>query len=215
MELDEMKLAWRTLDHRLNQQQALSLQLLRDSRLDKLRRGLRPLVWGQSLQILIGLVFAVWAVTFWLRHLHVLHLLVCGLVMQGFGLLMIVSAARVLELIRRLNYAAPVTVIQHQLADLRAWRVRIEAPVNVGVGCFIWIPALVMSLATHGIDVWNAGMAWWAVSSALVGLGATALVVWLMRRFGFGHKLEAHAEGNSVQKAQAGLDEIARFERES
>ncbi len=49
MELDEMKQAWQALDHRLEQQHALSLQLFRDGRLDTLRRGLRPLVWGQAM----------------------------------------------------------------------------------------------------------------------------------------------------------------------
>lgn len=39
MELDEMKLAWKALDRRLDQQNALSLQLFRDGRMDKLQQG--------------------------------------------------------------------------------------------------------------------------------------------------------------------------------
>ena len=62
MELDDFKQAWKTLDHRLERQAAIDLQLLRDARVDRARRGLRPLAWGQALQMVIGalgmLVFA-------------------------------------------------------------------------------------------------------------------------------------------------------------
>jgi hypothetical protein len=40
------------------------------------------------------------------------------------------------------------------------------------------------------------------------------VVVWVMRRMGHGRKLEDLSAGRSVLKAQAELDEIARFERE-
>lgn len=214
MELDEMKVEWQALGAKLEQQRTLNLQLIRNHGLDKLRRGLRPLVWGQSLQLLIGAGLATWAVTFWVPHRQTLHLLICGLLMQGFGLLMIMSAARVLELVRRIDHGAPVTAIQHQLAQLRKWRVSIEAPINVVAGSFIWIPAAVMAFAAHGIDPWMPGLAWWAVLSGVAGLGVAGMAIWLAGRLGYARKLEDHAAGSSVLAAQAALDEIARFERE-
>lgn len=214
MELDEMKQAWQALGAKLEQQRTLNLQLIRNQGLDKLRRGLRPLVWGQSLQLLIGVALATWAVTFWLSHRQVLHLLICGLLMQGFGLLMIMSAARVLELVRRIDHGAPVTVIQHQLAELRKWRVSVEAPINALVGSFIWIPAIVMSLAAHGLDPWSPGLGPWAVLSGVASLGVVAMALWLARRLGYGRKLENHAAGSSVLAAKDALDEIARFGKE-
>lgn len=214
MELDEIRQAWRDLDRQLAEQRSLNARLFRESRLDKLQRGLRPLVWGQSLQIVVGTALAIWAVSFWVPHRGTFHLLVSGLLMQGLGLLMIISGARVLELVRRIDYGAAVATIQHQLADLRRWRVRVESPVNAIVGSFIWIPALIMSLAAHGLDPWGRGMLLWAVSSALVGMGGVAVAVWLARRHGFGPRLEAHAAGSSVQRALQALREIEQFERE-
>ncbi len=214
MELDEMKLAWQVLDRRLEQQHALNLQLFRDGKLDKLRRGLRPLVWGQGIQMAIGVLLVGVAVAFWTTRLHVTHLLVCGLLVQAYGLLLIVFAARVLYLIQRIDHAAPVLLIQRQLADLRAWRVRVEAPMNAVLGCFIWIPVTWMNLAWYGIDLWSRWFMLWAVASGLVGLAGVMLVWWLMRRAGMARKIEDNAAGRSVQKAQAMLDEIARFERE-
>ena len=214
MELDEMKLAWQELGAKLEEQRTLNLQLIRNHGLDKLRRGLRPLVWGQSLQLLIGVALATWAVIFWLSHRQMLHLLVCGLLMQGFGLLMILSSARVLELVRRIDHGAPVTEIQHQLAELRKWRVSVEGPTDALVGSFIWIPAAVMTLATSGFDPWGPGFGQWAVLSGVASLGVVAMSLWLALRLGYGRKLRNHAARSSVLAAKQALDEIARFERE-
>lgn len=214
MELDEMKLAWQTLGAQLERQQTMNGQLFRDIRLDKLRRGLRPLVWGQLLQMLAGVLFVVWAVAFWSTHWQTTHLLVCGLLVQLCGVLFIAMAGRVLYLIQRIDYAAPVLDIQRRLADLRAWRVRVEAPFNVVLGSFIWIPVLWMNLAWYGVDLWSPGFLVWAIGSGLVGVAACALVVWGLRRIGWSRRLEDHAAGTSVQKAEAALAEIARFVQE-
>jgi hypothetical protein len=214
MELDDMKLAWAGLDQRLDKQYALNFQLLRDGKLDKARRGLRPLVWGQAIQLTIGVLITFWAGAFWATRWHVTHLLICGLLVHLYGILLIVFAARVLYLIQRLDYAAPVVVIQRQLADLRSWRVRVEAPVYGVLGCFIWIPVMWMSFAWYGIDLWSPGFMLWAIASSLVGLAAVVLVVWLMRRAGMARKIEDNSAGRSLQKAEAMLADIARFEQE-
>ncbi|HET7610794.1 MAG TPA: hypothetical protein VFK29_03295 [Rhodanobacteraceae bacterium] len=68
----------------------------------------------------------------------------------------ILSAARVLELVRRIDHGAPVTVVQHQLANLRKWRVSVEAPIDALGGSFVWIFATVMAMASYGFDPWSA-----------------------------------------------------------
>ena len=214
MELDEMKLAWQALDHRLEKQHALSLQLFRDGRLEKLRRGLRPLVWGQAIQLLIGLLLIVWAVTFWSTHREPMHLAFCASLVLFYGLVLIIFAVRNLYLIHRVDYAAPVMVIQRQLAELRAWRVRVEAPVNAILGCFVWIPVTWMNLEWYGIDLWSRSFFYWSISSSFVGVVVVVAVVWLMRRAGMAKQIEDNAAGRGLQKAEAVLDEIARFEQE-
>jgi hypothetical protein len=214
MELDEMKLAWQALGQQLEKQQVLSVQLFRDSRLDRMRRGLWPLVWGQLLQLAIGVLFAVAAAVFWVGHRDVVHLVVCGLLVHAYGVLLIVFAARVLWLVQRIDHAAPVVAIQRQIAELRAWRVHVEAPVNVALGCFVWVPVLWMNLAWYGVDLWSLGFMSWAISSSLAGLAACVLVVWLMRKAGMTRRMEDSAAGRSVQRAEAALQEVARFERE-
>ncbi len=217
MELDDFKQAWQGLDSRLERQETLQLGMFRDGKLDKARRGLRPLAWGQALQLAVGVIFAVWGGSFWVDHRQVPHLLICGLLVHLCGLLFILSAARNLYLVQRIDYAAPVLEIQRRLADLRGWRLRVEAPANAVIACFIWVPVLWMSLAEHGFDLWvydRAGFLIWSLSSSVVGLAMVVLAVWLMRRMGHARALEDSAVGHSVRKAEAALDEIARFEQE-
>lgn len=215
MELDDFKQAWQGLDRRLERQRALNAQLFVESRLDKLRHGLRPLVWGQVAQIALGLLVAVLAGAFWVARLHVLHLLVCGVLLHLYGLLLIGFAARNLYLIQGIDPGAPVLAIQRRLAELRAWRVRIEGPVNAVAGCFVWILVLWANLAWYGVDLWAGGRSIpWMLLSAGAGLAGVGAVFWVMRRTGHGRKLEDHATGRSVQKAEAMLAEIERFQRE-
>lgn len=214
MELDEMKLAWQTLGAKLEQQHTLTLQLFHESRLDKLRHGLRPLLWGQSLQLMIGIALAVCGAVLWATHLQRIDVLVCGLVAHAYGVLLIIFAARNLYLLNRVDYSAPVLDIQRRIARLRAFRVRVEAPVNAVVCCFLWIPVVWANLALYGINLWSPGFVRWGLASGFAGLLSIAVVVWAMRRMGYARKIEDHSAGRSVQRAQAALDEITRFERE-
>jgi len=216
VELDDFKQAWQELDRRFERQDALQFGIFRDGKLDKARRGLRPLVWGQAIQGALGMVFAFWGGSFWVGHLHVRHLLICGLLVHVCGLLFIISAARNLYLIRQIDYAAPVLEIQRRLADLRGWRTSVEAPANAIIACFIWIPVLWMNLAEYGFDLWTYRTTFllWSLSSGFIGLAVVMLTAWLARRLGHARAIENRAAGRSVQKAEAMLDEIARFEQE-
>src|SRR5690242_7279186 len=123
-----MKLAWQTLGRQLERQNALNLQLLRQGRADRLRRHLRPLVRGQSRQIVLGIVLMLWGISFWSTHTEVWQAMACGIVMQAFGTLALIFPARLLSMQQGIDYAAPVLEIQRRLVEMRAWRVKVEAP---------------------------------------------------------------------------------------
>lgn len=216
MELDEMKLAWQQLNQRLDQQQALNLRLYREGRLDKLRHGLRPLVWGQSIQLAFGVLFMLIGTAYWTSHLDVLHRIVLGVMVQSFGIVMVAFAGRILYLVLAIDYTAPVLDIQRRLAQLRAWRVRIEAPVFALIGSFVWIPLLLMEIHWEiGVDVWARwpGFVGWLMICGWISLALALLVVLLARWTGRMRWITDNAAGKAVRKAEAVLDEIARFER--
>ena len=78
MELDDMKQAWQQLNQRLDRQQALNLRLYREGRLDKLRHGLRPLIWGQAIQLAFGVLFMLLGTAYWTSHMDAVHRIVLG-----------------------------------------------------------------------------------------------------------------------------------------
>lgn len=222
MELDEMKLAWKTLDRRLAQQQALNVQLYRDGRMDHVRRRLRPLAWGWMVQIPLGIALMLWGISFWSTHMGDVPSMACGIAMQLFGTLAVIVPARSLSMLQGIDYAAPVLQIQRRIADLRAWRVKVEGPIFAVLGSVIWIPAALM-LAQYegdrvGVNLWTSlrpGMVSWLVLSVIVPLAAMGLACLVLRRMGRLQWLANRLAGAAVQRAEAELEAVMRFEREN
>ena len=216
MELDDMKLAWQMLDHRLEQQHALNVHIFRDSRLDKMRRGLRPLVWGQALQMVIGVLGLLVLAPIWIAHRHDPAVLIAGVVIHVYCVGLIVFGAVVQERIARLDYAAPVLVIQRQLLKLR----RIYA---VGGALVVGLPwwfltAPLLVVLSRGAIMQNApSVIWIQVAVGAVGLLATW---WFYRwshrpqRAALARRLDDSTTGGSLRRALAATDDIARFEQE-
>ncbi|HTV83902.1 MAG TPA: hypothetical protein VME63_00735 [Dyella sp.] len=219
MELDDMKQAWQELSGRLDRQQALDWELWRISHMDRLRRRLQPLVWGQSVLLVLGVLIALWGIRFWSTHVHIWQALACGIAMQAFGTLSIFFPARVIAMVCTIDYAAPVLEIQRRIAGLRAWRVKVEAPVFGVLGSVIWIPALLM-LAQYGMDIagvdgWRdaSGLPLWLIIVGAGSLAVTGLLYWLVCKLGRRRWLEDSIAGSSVKRAQVMLGDIARFEQ--
>ena len=216
MELDDMKLAWQNLDHRLEQQHALNVQIFRDTRLDKMRRGLRPLVWGQALQMLIGVLGLLVLAPIWIAGWHDTALLIAGVVMHIYCVGLIVLGGIVQGNIARLDYAAPVLVIQRQLLKLRKIYA-VGGALVVGLPWwFLTAPLLVV--LTRGVVMQTApSVVWINLAIGAVGLPATW---WFHRwshrpeRAALARKLDASTTGGSLRRALAATDDIARFEQE-
>ena len=217
MELDDMKAAWQALNQRLDAQEALNLHVFKEGKFDKLRRGLRPLVWGQAIQIAAGALLALWGGSFWVDHRAVPHLLIAGLIVHATGISMIALGALMETLISRIDYSAPVLTIQRQLAQLR--KVYVRAGAVVGLPWFVlWVPFTIVALkSVFGPDLYlNAPqMVWTNVGFGIVCILATlAFVRWARGRPNVARRLGDFAAGRSIVKAQGVLDEIAQFEKE-
>lgn len=219
MELDDMKLAWQSIDRRLEQVHALDFENYKDRKLAGARRRLMPLQAAALVQFVVGVAMILLFVSFWSSHLEVPHLLVSGALLHAYSVMMIISACRELNIIHGIDYAGPVSAIQRKLAQLRAWRIRMAAVYGV-TGCFVWIPfVLVACKAWTGVDIY--ALAPRAVAFLVViGAGSLLLLIavrhWLRQpgREGLAKRLADSHAGKSVRGAQAVLDEIVRFEKD-
>ncbi|MBJ7574735.1 hypothetical protein [Luteimonas sp. MC1828] len=223
MELDDLKQAWQTLGRQMERQQALNLQLLRESRLERARRGLRPLVIGQLLQLLLGVALVVLGVACWTRNTEVARLFASGIIVHAFGVLTVALAGITLGLVASIDYSAPVLRIQQQMARL----LRFYGVNSNLAGAPWWVMWVLVVVAVSGLGaapVQAATPVWIQASLAIgvVGLLGTWLYAWRSRRaraaLDVATDPDAHAcvadGGDGIRRGQRILDEIARFERE-
>jgi len=223
MELDELKQAWQTLGRQLERHDAIQLQLYRDRKLDKARSSLRPLVWGQLMQMLFGLPFVVLAVCLWTQVAHsgaplTLPLLLAGIFVHAYGVATVVLAGLTIGLVGTVNYSAPVLAIQKQLALLR--RFHLFNGMMAGLPWWLmWVPVLIVLAGLAGVDLYARApsMIWIGLGIGAAGLAGT----WWLRRWSnhprrasLGKRIDDAAAGGSIRKAQRILDEITEFERD-
>lgn len=204
MEMSELQQAWRGLDERLIGLETMARSEHRRRVLGDLRWRLGQLGFGQALQVLVGLAFAVFAGGFWTTHWGTPHLVVYGLAVHAYGLALIVPAALQLVGILRLDPQAPVLAVQARLLALRRLRIRSERMLLVA-GMLAWVPILFALAASVGMDLWPSrpGV---VLSNLGVGLVLAVLVAWLTHRYRAA--FERDAVGRSLAQVEADLAEL-------
>lgn len=218
MELDELKGAWQALERKLDRQHALELHNFRIGRLATARTGLRPLVFGQLVQVALGLALMAIFAPYWVRHWGEWHLVAYGVSLHLYGLMLTLFAGRDLVHIARIDYAAPVLEIQKRFAELRAQRVQ-AGPAFAYAGCFAWVPLVLAIFESIGADLWvhqPAVVGWFVASGVVSVLFAWVFLGWgrLTRNDKLRKSFDDDSAGRSLTRAQAVLDEIARFEND-
>jgi len=219
MELDDLKNAWQQLGQRLERQQSIELELLRERKRDRMRGSLRPLLWGQVLQVALGVGLILLGVACWTRHPAGSGYFVAGILVHALGVATAAAGGILAGLIGSLDYAAPVLAIQKRLAVIRRFYVCSAA----AVGLPWWIMWVVVVVAVAGLkavpgaDVATPPWVWTSLAVGVAGLLAT----WAFHRWSrapgrpaLARRLRDGATGPSLRRAQGLLDELAEFERE-
>ena len=224
-EFDDLKSAWRALDARLARLEGLGLDLARERREGERRRRTRasigalwPLALGQVVQFLLGAGLIVFAAMYWSSNLDRLHLVASGLFLHATGIWMAASAGYEISLLSGLRWTMPVLDLQKRLARLRHWRTR-NSIMFAWIGCFAWVPMMLMAFAAAGADLWVHKP---LVVASWIGFAfASAGFFWLLvRAFRAGRfpklaaAMHANAAGQSVRRAELALADVERFEAE-
>jgi hypothetical protein len=217
-ELDDLKAVWQTLNRSVERQNSLTMNQLREKKLTGFRAALRWLWTGKVIQLVCGVLLTAASARFWVGHLGVVHLMVYGISLQLYGLLLTIFAGRDFTLISRLDYGAPVVALQKRIAELRQWH--LQAAIWFGIASsFIWIPAMLVVFYELGADVWlrSPGVVGWFVASGLLTaavFGGIVQYVVNSRGGTLAKNLVDHSVGHTLNRAQAMLAEVDRFERD-
>ncbi len=219
MELDDLKAAWKTLDRKLELDNALRLAELRDRKAERMRHSLRPLAWGQSVQMLFGAAVMLMGAACWARHMDNGLLLACGLVVHAYGLAVAIAAGNVIGKARAIDLGAPVVEMQLRLARLR--KAYLVSSRIAGLPWWVmWMPMLCVVIGVvYPVLPGPFHAAAWIWSTLAVGAAGLA-GTWLFHRWAhqprraeFGRRMDDYFAGSALREAQAQLDELVRFER--
>jgi hypothetical protein len=218
MELDDLKQQWQALDRKLDRSLALNVRLLTETRTRRSKLRLLPLLLLQPLQLAFGIALIVYFARFWIANLDSPPLAASGMVLHASSVGLVIDAVMRMLLIVRINYAAPVIVIQRYLALLRRWEIRSFKWAWMG----FWLASPAMLLVgvkqVAGVnlwEVWPAAVIWTTVGG-VGGAGLSYLFArWARHSEGrLGAAMDRVYVGHSIARAQASLDEIEEFARE-
>jgi hypothetical protein len=219
MEMDEMKHVWSRMNQLLENLERQTGQLRLRGELGRIRTGLRPLFWGQILQILFGVAIILLAVGYWSANWQVWYRLVIGIILHVYGVSVIMMAGMTLGRIQGIDYSESVVSIRRQIAKLKS------TCVLNGMICglpwwILWILVVVVLAGYGGKDLVAAQPMWVALSvvAGVFGLLATwAFHRWSHQpaRAGLGKRLDDNAAGASLKRVCGILEELQQFESET
>ncbi len=216
MELDELKLAWKSLDRRMEALMTMNQQELLKEKRGKAASKLRPLAWGQSIQMIIGAIIVLLSVSFWHSTLEIPHLFFAGLSLHIYGVVLVIFGGAMHGMMSRVDYSAPVINIQKQLAKTRRFYVLASTTLGL-VWWLLWIPLMMVAFAwAFNVDIYahQPFILWsWVIIGCSGLLASLGFIYWASKRPILSSKLERSAAGKSLNTAQAFLDEIAEFEK--
>lgn len=218
MELDDLKHAWQTLGRQLERQNTIRLRQWQEQRITRARGHLRPLFWGQVLQIASGAALILLGAACWSQHRDIIPLLLAGIVVHVYGVVTIIMAGITLGMIAKLDPAAPVLDIQQRLARLGRFYL-INGMVTGLPWWLMYVPVLMALASLSGHDLYTHAPSWFWIS---VAIGVSGLIgTWIFHRWSrspkraeLGRRLDEGAMGGSIRRSRAIIDEVARFERE-
>lgn len=216
MELDDLKQAWQALDARLQQQNTLQLGLLREKHIDSMASSLRPLFWGQLIQMLFGIATIVAGVWLWKTFTAITPVFVCGLVLHLYGITTTAAAGIVIGQIAGIDRSLPVLKIQQRLARLR--KTYLISGMAVGLPWWVlWMLPLIVIASLQGHAQGDPSLPLW-LWVTLAGCFAGLLGTWAFHRWSrspgreaLAKRLEDGAAGGSLRKAQAELDALNAY----
>lgn len=110
---------WGELEKKLDRNWKLNLEIIRSTNLEKTRKKMTSFIWITSLTLAFYIFATYFFVHFTITSLGSPFIVASGIILASWTLLICIGAVHELELISRINYASPVTILQKQLSQIR------------------------------------------------------------------------------------------------
>ncbi len=218
MNVDELKVVWQDLNTQLEKNQMQVWGFIREGRVSKVRCALRPLFWGQVIQMAIEVLVIWMAVEYWTGHRGVAYQLLSAVIVHAYCVAMIALGGIMVGRMSKLDYSEPVTVLQKRIARIRSLYIRSGVVLGLSWWLF-WIPFMMVAFGLLGTEMMaNTPVAiYGGIVVGLLGLVATWLVhCWSHHasRSRLAGLIDDNAAGASLTNVRKIMQEIAQFESE-
>lgn len=224
MQLDEMKAAWRELNQRVEQNNALLVDTRRRLQLDRAQSALRRWSWLPAIELVFGVVTVLVAGAFLARHAAAILVApaaaIPALLIAVLGIAVFAASVRQLALVIGIDYSSAVVAMQRRMLAARRLRLRMTWW-DLLIGIPLWPVFVIFALQALGnFDIYRIFSPVWLIINAVAGLVIVAVLVWIARRQSNAisrspilSRLADEIAGGGLVTAMEQLNELSRFEQ--
>ena len=223
MNLDELKLAWETLDRRLDTTVRLNQQLVIAAKLGRVKGRLRPLTVALSLEAVTAFCMLLGLGSFLFRHAAEARFAWPAALLDVWLIASLAGTIRQLVFISLIDYEQPVVAIQKRIEALGLLRLHIIRWALITGPIVWWLPFLVVAFkALFDLDVYRTFGDRFLYINGLASGVVLPLLIWLSKKFRrhidhsvFLRKVVRYVEGDYIHNALNSLTAISAFESEA
>jgi len=207
MEFDELKRAWQEYDGKLDTSLHLNRRLLQSSMPGKAETVLKRLSQWLWVEVLLSLVVAGWLGSFVWHHAAQSPFLIPAAVLDLCAIVLVLAGIHQIVAISRMDYSAPVVVVQKQLESLRVERIR-TTKWTLRLAPLAWTLLFVVAMKSlFDVDAYIVFGTARLAGSVIFGLLVVAAGIWVSRRY-------ATHVGHNLIAATRFLHSVSEFEGE-
>jgi hypothetical protein len=222
VEMDDLRKTWAEYDRKLDTNIRLSRQLLRATKLNRVRSPMRRLAFFLGLESIIQFAVVVALGNFIYEHIATMRFALPAAALDVGAMALLSSMIRQLTLVLQIDYDKPIAIIQKQLGDLRVLGIRCIQGIFL-VATLAWTPLLILTLKGFlGLDAYRLFGVPYLVANLLVGLAFIPLGIWLSKKFSdrmgrspFIQRLMKDLAGYNLNAAAGFLASLSEFEDET
>jgi hypothetical protein len=221
MDLDDLKQRWEDQDRKLDAILRLNTRLLQAPALSKAETAMRRLSRLLQVELLLNFGMTLVLGSFLGDHGTEARFLIPAVVLDLCVILHVVAGIHQLIALGKIDYSAPVLMIQKRMESLRAQRLR-ATMLTLLVAPLLWTPLLIVALkGLLGIDAYATLPGDWLAANLLFGLAVIPLAIWMSRRYAdrmagspLVQRLMRDLAGYNLSAAAGFLSSLERFEEE-
>jgi len=211
---------WSQLSDKLDRNWKLNLEVIKSTNLGKAKKKMTSLIWilaftllfyGAASYLLIKMIVLNWGST---------PIVVSGIILAVWTLMICIGTVQELELISRLDYSQPVTVLQKQLGQIRLIIIKYFRLISwILPFSFAFIPPFFMVL--FGIDITAEAPINWMVWNVVIVIALfLPITLWINKKLSIKNadkdwmQSVLKGSGSQINEAIVLLQEIEKFEKE-